>query len=61
MTFDLREHPLTFYVTFVLPVLLFVVGVVFRANVFLLILCGMWLGVAFFVLYLPIETEDRPS
>lgn len=61
MAFNLREHPLTFYVTFIMPAVLFVVGAIFRANVFLLILCGMWLGVAFFVLYLPIETDDMQS
>jgi galactitol-specific phosphotransferase system IIC component len=59
MAFNLREHPLMFYVTFVLPAVLFILGAMFRANVFLIILCGVWLGVAFLVLYLPLETENE--
>ncbi len=61
MAFNLREHPLMFYVTFVMPVILFAVGAVFRANVFLLILCGMWLGVSFLLLYLPLETDGEQA
>ena len=61
MTFKAREHPLLFYLTFVMPAILFMLGAIFRANVFLLILCGMWLGVSFLLLYLPLETEGEQS
>jgi hypothetical protein len=61
MVFKAREHPLMFYLTFVMPAVLFALGAVFRANVFLLILCGMWLGISFLILYLPLEAEGEQS
>ncbi|MDH3366020.1 MAG: hypothetical protein OEM29_08490 [Thermoplasmata archaeon] len=59
MAFRIGEHPLVFFVTFVLPALLFVLGIVYHANAFLFILCGSWTGIAFMILYLPVEAESE--
>ena len=59
MAFNSREHPLLFYLTFILPAVLLVLGAIFHANVFLIILCIMWLGVSFLILYLPLEAEKE--
>ncbi len=57
MAFRIGEHPVMFFFTFALPALLMLLGVIFGASAFLFIVCGSWLGVAFFVLYLPLETD----
>jgi hypothetical protein len=58
MAFRIGEHPMIFFVTFALPALLMLLGVLFNASAFLFIACGGWLGVAFFILYLPQETDE---
>lgn len=51
------EHPLLLYLTFVLPILLLALGIIFKANVFVLIIVTAWLGVSFVLLFLPIESD----
>ena len=58
MAFRIDEHPMTFFVTFALPALLMLLGVLFGASAFLFILCGSWLGVSFLILYLPHEADE---
>ena len=58
MSFRIREHPLVFYVTFVLPGILLLIGIVTNINVLFLLLCTVWFGVSFLILYLPVETEN---
>ena len=58
MTFRMGEHPMIFYVTFALPALLMLLGVIFGASAFLFIVCAGWIGIAFFVLYLPHEVDE---
>lgn len=53
----ISEYPILSYLTFVMPMLLLALGVIFRANVFLIIAAIAWLGVAFFVLYLPVADD----
>lgn len=57
MADKITEHPLLLYLTFVLPILLLALGIVFKANVFILIVVSVWLGVAFVLLFLPIESD----
>jgi hypothetical protein len=58
MAEGMSGHPILMYLTFVLPVILLALGVVFEASVFLIILTILWLGVAFGVLYLPLAGDD---
>ncbi|MBU0684451.1 MAG: hypothetical protein ABIE25_07720 [Thermoplasmatota archaeon] len=61
MSERLLEHPLLVYVTFVLPMLLLVVGIAVNASVFLIMLDLAWLGVSFIILYLPIASDNGSS
>lgn len=51
------DHPLLLYLTFILPMALLALGIIFKANVFLLIIVSAWLGVSLILLFLPIETD----
>ena len=57
----LRDHPLLLYLTFVLPITLLALGILLKANVFLLIVVAAWLGVSFIVLFLPVAPEEGES
>lgn len=57
----LRDHPVLLYLTFVMPILLLALGIIFKANVFLLIVAGAWLGVSFVILFLPIAPDEGGS
>ena len=57
----LRDHPLLLYVTFVMPILLLALGIILKANVFLLIVAAAWLGVSFIVLFLPVASDEDGS
>ncbi len=57
----LTDHPILVYVTFVLPLLLLVIALATAANVFLLIIILAWLGIAFVVLFLPLESDNGSS
>jgi ABC-type Fe3+ transport system permease subunit len=61
MSEKLAGHPVLVYVTFVLPIVLLALGIVFKANVFLLILTIAWLGTAFIVLFLPVASDNGTS
>lgn len=52
------EHPILLYLTFVVPILLLILGIVFHANVFLLIIAASLMGVALVLLFLPIESDS---
>lgn len=51
-------HPILAYLTFVLPVVLLILAIVFSASVLLIILTILWLATAFSVLYLPLAGDD---
>ena len=57
MAEKLTEHPILLYLTFVMPMLLLALGIVFKANVFLLIVATAWIGVALVLLFLPVESD----
>lgn len=57
MAEKLTDHPLLLYLTFVLPIVLLALGIIVKANVFILIIISAWLGVAFVLLFLPIESD----
>lgn len=57
MAEKIAEHPLLLYLTFILPMALLALGIIFKANVFLLIIVTAWLGVAIILLFLPIESD----
>jgi hypothetical protein len=61
MAEELKKHPILTYLTFVLPMALLAIGAAVKANVFLMILTIAWLGVAFMVLFLPIESDNGSS
>lgn len=58
MAEGISGHPIIAYLTFVVPIVLLVLGIVFDASVFLLIMTILWLGLAFAVLYLPLASDD---
>jgi len=57
----LKEHPILAYLTFVVPVALLALGVAFRANVILLLIAIVWLGVSITLLFLPLASDDGSS
>ena len=61
MALNPTEHPLLVYLTFVLPAILLALGLVLGVSVFLLILVMAWLGGAFVILYLPVESDNGSS
>jgi len=61
MAEKLTDHPILLYLTFVLPMLLLALGVVFNASSFQLIVLMAWLGVAIMILFLPIASDNGSS
>jgi uncharacterized MnhB-related membrane protein len=61
MAENLADHPILLYLTFVLPMLLLALGVVFHASSFQIIVLMAWLGVAIVVLFLPIASDNGSS
>jgi hypothetical protein len=57
----LTAHPILTYLTFVLPVLLMIVALAVNANIFVIIVILAWLGVAFVLLLLPIESDTNST
>ena len=57
----LSEHPILAYLTFVMPMLLLLLGIVFSANVVMLIIVAAWLGVALVILFLPVSSDNGSS
>jgi hypothetical protein len=57
MTDRLTQHPIILYLTFVMPMLLLALGIIYKANVFLLILAATSVGLALVLLYLPVESD----
>lgn len=58
MAEGMSGHPILTYLTFALPAILLVLGIVFKANVFLMIVTILWLCVAFGILYLPLAGDN---
>lgn len=61
MAEELKKHPILTYLTFVLPMALLLIGIVNGVNVLLLIITIAWLGIAFMMLFLPIESDNGAS
>jgi hypothetical protein len=61
MAEKLTDHPILLYLTFVLPMLLLALGVVFHASSFQIIVLMAWLGVALVILFLPIASDNGSS
>jgi len=61
MAENLSKHPILTYITFVLPMILLALCIVFEANVFLIILTLAWLGTALVVLFLPMAKDREIS
>lgn len=61
MAEKLTDHPVLVYLTFVLPMLLLALGVIFHASSFQIIVIMAWLGVALVVLFLPIASDNGSS
>ena len=57
----MSEHPILAYLTFVVPAILFCLGIVLEASVFLLIVTATWLGVAFMIIFLPMSSDNGSS
>jgi len=57
----LTDHPILTYLTFGLPIILLAIGMLFNANVLMIIAILAWLGVAFLVLYLPLSSDSGSS
>ena len=51
------EHPILSYLIFIMPMLLLVLGMIFKANVFLMIIATTLVGVTMIVLFLPVESD----
>lgn len=54
----IMEHPILAYLTFALPAVLLVIGLVFDASILLIILTLLWLATAFAVIYVPLADDD---
>jgi hypothetical protein len=61
MAETLTDHPILLYLTFVLPMLLLALGVIFHASSFQIIVIMAWLGVAIMILFLPIASDNGTS
>ena len=61
MAEKLSEHPVLLYVTFVVPIVLLLLGIVFSASVFQIIVLLAWLGTAFVVLFIPVSSDNGSS
>jgi hypothetical protein len=57
----ISEHPILAYLTFALPAILLVLGLVFHASILLIMITLLWLGTAFAVIYLPLAGDDTPA
>jgi hypothetical protein len=57
----LTDHPILLYLTFVLPMLLLALGIIFNASSFQIIVLMAWLGVALVILFLPIASDNGTS
>jgi hypothetical protein len=57
----LTDHPILLYLTFVLPMLLLALGIIFHASSFQIIVLMAWLGVAIIILFLPIASDNGTS
>ncbi len=57
MAEKLTDHPILLYLAFILPISLLALGIIFGANVFLLIIAASYLGVAMLVFFIPIESD----
>jgi len=57
MAEKLTEHPILLYLIFIMPMILLALGIIFRANVFLLIIATAWIGVSLILFFLPIESD----
>ncbi len=54
----LRDHPLVFYVAFIMPIALLIIGAIAHANLLFLIAVAAWIGVSFILLFLPIASDN---
>jgi hypothetical protein len=61
MAEKLTDHPVLLYLTFVLPMILLALGMIFNASSFLIIVLMAWLGVAIIILFLPIASDNGTS
>lgn len=61
MAEKVSEHPVVLYLTFVLPIVLLALGILFDASVLQLIAVMAWLGVALMILFLPIASDNGSS
>jgi hypothetical protein len=61
MAEKLTDHPILLYLTFVLPMLLLALGMIFNASSFQIIVLLAWLGVAIIVILLPITSDNGTS
>jgi hypothetical protein len=57
----LTDHPILLYLTFVLPMLLLALGIIFNASSFQIIVLMAWLGAAIMILFLPIASDNGTS
>ncbi len=54
----LRDHPLVFYVAFIMPIALLIIGAIAHANLLFLIGAAAWVGISFILLFLPIASDN---
>ncbi len=61
MAEKLTDHPILLYLTFVLPMVLLALGIIFNASSFQIIVLLSWLGASFIILFLPIASDNGTS
>jgi len=61
MDTKLTEHPLVIYLTFVMPLILLIIGIIVNAGIFPLLILLAWIGTAFVVLFLPMASDNGSS
>lgn len=61
MSSILKEHPLIIYMALILPALLLGAAILLGANLFLIMVILVWIGISFIILVLPVTTDSGSS
>lgn len=61
MTIRIKEYPILLYLTVLLPIVLLAIWWIVGGSVWYLMLILTWLGTAFILFFLPMDTEKGSS
>jgi hypothetical protein len=61
MAETITDHPMLLYLTFVLPIVILVLLMIFQVDVLYIIAAVTWLGVSIMIFFLPIASDNGSS